>query len=351
MNANFFNSSFMGNTVTDYIVFISIIAGGCITITIIKKHILKWIISLTKTIYSKIDAGFAGNCEKIFIMLLYFSVFYLAFKSINLNPAIIKFINTLWIVILSVSVIRVTVAVVDLFLKNIWAKKELEMPNRHSYKVFLQVFKGLVWGIGLIFMLDNFGFKVSSIIAGLGIGGIAIAMACQTILTDLFSSFAIIFDRPFEIGDFIIVDQYLGSVEHIGIKTTRIRSLGGEELVFSNSDLTKTRIRNFKRMDKRRIIFQFGITYDTATDQLQQIPEIIKNIITGIEKTSFDRAHFFSFGNSGLIYEVVYYVLSNDYNIYMDIQQELNISLKKELENKGIKFAFPTQTVYVNRID
>ena len=166
---------------------------------------------------------------------------------------------------------------------------------------------------------------------------------------DLFSYFSILFDRPFEIGDFVIIGEYLGTIEHIGIKTTRIRSLGGEQLVFSNSDLTDSRVRNYKKMQKRRVVFKFGVTYQTSQDKLKNIPGGIEKIVKGIKDTAFDRAHFASYGDFSLIFEVVYYVLAADYNKYMDIQQEINLAINKEFTSHKIEFAYPTQTLYVNK--
>lgn len=213
----------------------------------------------------------------------------------------------------------------------------------------MSIIKTILWGTGIFFLLDNLGFKISSIIAGLGIGGIAVALAVQNIFSDLFSYLAILLDKPFEIGDFIIINDYMGTIEHIGIKTTRIRSLSGEQIVFSNSDLTGSRVRNYKRMNQRRVVFTVGVTYDTTQEQLKQIPGIIEKAIKSIDKTRFDRAHFASFGDFSLNIETVYYVLDRDYNIYMDIQQKINLEIMAEFEKLGIEFAFPTQTIYLNK--
>ncbi|MEE9594372.1 MAG: mechanosensitive ion channel family protein, partial [Candidatus Hydrothermarchaeales archaeon] len=216
-------------------------------------------------------------------------------------------------------------------------------------KAIRPVIKVFIWGFGVIFLLDNLGFEISTVVAGLGIGGIAVALAAQAVLGDLFSYFAIMIDRPFEIGDFIIVGDYLGTVEHVGIKTTRIRSLGGEQLVFSNTDLTNSRVRNYKRMEKRRVLFTMGVTYQTSHEKLKEIPTVIRDIIENISDTVFDRAHFSSYGDFSLVFEVAYYVASGDYKKYMDIQQEINLKIKEEFEKRGIEFAYPTQTVYLNK--
>jgi len=165
------------------------------------------------------------------------------------------------------------------------------------------------------------------------------------LLGDLFSYFVIVFDRPFEIGDFLIFGDILGSVEKIGIKTTRIRSLSGEQITVSNSDLTGSRVRNYKRMEQRRIVFGVGVVYDTPFEQLKKIPGIIREAVEAEELARFDRAHFARYGDWSLDFEVVYYVLSPDYNLYMDIQERINLAIFERFEAEGIGFAFPTRTV------
>ena len=145
------------------------------------------------------------------------------------------------------------------------------------------------------------------------------------------------------------MDEHKGTIEHIGIKTTRVRSLSGEQLIFSNKDLTSSRIRNYKRMQNRRIQFTLGVTYDTPTSELKLIPDIIKKIIDDLDGTTFDRAHFKEFADFSLNYEIVYYVLSQDYNVYMDKQQEINFLIKEAFDKKGLEFAFPTQTIYMEK--
>jgi small-conductance mechanosensitive channel len=202
--------------------------------------------------------------------------------------------------------------------------------------------------LAVLLILDNIpGVEITTLVASLGIGGIAVAMAVQNILADLFASLSIVLDKPFVIGDFIIVDNHLGSVEYIGLKTTRLRSLSGEQLIFSNSDLLKSRIRNYKRMAERRVVFSVSVVYHTPADKLKKIPAEIRSIIASLDLVRFDRAHFQSFGESGLAFEVVYYVLSSDYNDYMDIQQEINLALYQYFEQEDIAFAFPTRTVHV----
>lgn len=214
----------------------------------------------------------------------------------------------------------------------------------------LSVFaKILLWVVAILLILSNLGYNITSLIAGLGIGGIAAALAMQSILGDLFSSFAIYFDKPFKAGDLIAAGGYTGTVKKIGVRSTRIQTLQGEELVMPNSELTKINVQNFGEMRRRRIIFTVGVAYGTPAEKLEKIPEMIKNIIAAQNEAEVDRIHFKTFGDSSLIYEIVYYVESGDYNKYMDIQQAVNLAIVKKFKTENIMIAYPTRTVYVKK--
>jgi len=185
-------------------------------------------------------------------------------------------------------------------------------------------------------------------LASLGIGGIAVALAMQNILGDLFASLSIAIDKPFVIGDFIVLGEEMGTVEQVGLKTTRIRSLGGEQIILSNNDLLQSRIRNYKRLQERRAVFAIGVTYDTPADKLERIPELIRQAIEAQADARFDRAHFKSFGASSLDFEAVFYVLKPDYNVFMNVQQAINLQLVRSFAGQGIEFAFPTQTLHLH---
>jgi small-conductance mechanosensitive channel len=205
----------------------------------------------------------------------------------------------------------------------------------------------VIWAVVLLLALDNLGVEITALVAGLGIGGIAVALAVQNVLGDLFASLSIVLDKPFVIGDFLIVDNYLGAVEHIGLKTTRVRSLSGEQLIFSNNDLLKSRLRNYGRMFERRVAFPVGVTYQTPREKLKAIPAILRAAVEAQEKTRFDRSHFKECGDYSLNFETVYYVLGPEYNLYMDTQQGINLRIHEEFEREGIEFAYPTQVVHV----
>lgn len=209
------------------------------------------------------------------------------------------------------------------------------------------VVRGAVGLVIVLLALDNLGVNISALVAGLGIGGVAIALATQNILGDLFASLSIVLDKPFVVGDFIVVGDLMGTVERVGLKTTRLRSLSGEQLVFSNADLLGSRVRNYKRMAERRVVFTIGVTYGTTEAALERMPGMLREIVTGEDEVRFDRAHLRSFDDSAITFEVVYYVLSPDYNRFMDIQQSINFQLVRRLRAAGVDFAFPTRTVYL----
>jgi small-conductance mechanosensitive channel len=235
------------------------------------------------------------------------------------------------------------------FVTNRYKKEKLteDAASATTFSALGFLGKIVLWSAILLLALDNLGFNITTLVAGLGISGIAIALAVQNILGDLFASLSIVLDKPFVLGDFIIIDNHMGSVEHIGLKTTRIRSLSGEQLIFSNSDLLKSRIRNFKRMAERRVVFSLGVTYQTPAEKLKIIPGMIKEMIEAQELTRFDRAHFKDFGNFSLNFEVVYWISSPDYNQYMDTQQKINLLIYDRFAEEEIEFAYPTQTLFM----
>lgn len=349
MFQNIMQKVFFQNSVLDYLICILIFLIGSLVVRIFRRVVLARLKIWAEKTVTTIDDFLIHIFEKTAIPLLYFGAFYLSIRNLTLNPTFSKAITIVGIVLLTFFGIRFLMRIIEYTVETYFLKKEKDKARERSLKGMLTIIRVVIWGLAVVFLLDNFGFKISTVIAGLGIGGVAIALASQAFLGDLFSYFSIFFDRPFEIGDFIIVGDYLGTVEYIGIKTTRVRSLGGEQLVFSNTDLTNSRVRNYKRMEKRRVVFKLGVTYQTTSQQVKEIPIIITNIIKNTEDAVFDRAHFFSYGDFSLIFEIVFYVMSGDYNKYMDIQQEINFAIKEEFEKREIEFAYPTQTLYVDK--
>lgn len=204
-----------------------------------------------------------------------------------------------------------------------------------------------IWSFVLLLTLDNVGIEIKPLLAGLGIGGIAVALAAQNILGDLFASLSIALDRPFVLGDFLQVDDFMGTVEYIGVKSTRLKSLSGEQIIMPNSNLLASRVRNHTRATDRRVVYTVGVDPQTPREQLQQIPGVIRSLIQSHPETRFDRSHFARIGTSSLDFEAVYFVNKTDFNLHMDILQDINLRLIEYFEREGIAFASPKQRLYV----
>ncbi|MDT8298524.1 MAG: mechanosensitive ion channel family protein, partial [Spirochaetaceae bacterium] len=279
--------------------------------------------------------------------ILIIAGFYIATTFLELDGSIERIVSGFFMVLFSLVTIKFFVIGINTFFKK--ATEGEQHANLSRYRPLRSIIVIAIWVVGMLFLLANLGFDITTIVAGLGIGGIAVALAAQALLGDLFSYFVIVFDKPFELGDFLIIGDILGSVEKIGIKTTRIRSISGEQIILSNSDLTDSRVRNYKRMEKRRVVFKIGVVYGTPAEAVREIPAIIRAVVEAEDSTTFDRAHFAGYGDWSLIYEVVYYVASADYALYMDIQQSINLAIYDEFSKRGIQFAYPTQTILLGK--
>jgi small-conductance mechanosensitive channel len=338
---------YFGNQVWDYLVSGIIFLTGVVLVAFLRATVMKRLGALASKTVTALDDLLLAILKQSVFPFLYYGALWLAVKHIKMRPGGEKMVSVLGAILLTYCLVRFTLTLIRFVLES-WVRR---LPNGPTYERQVQglmpIFTIAIWAIGILLLMDNLGVKVSALVAGLGIGGVAIALASQTVLGDLFSYFAILFDRPFEIDDFVIVDDVMGTIERIGIKTTRLRSLGGEQIIVSNSDLTHTRLRNYKRMQLRRIVFKLGVTYETPSERLKAIPELIRGIITRQADVRFDRAHFSVYGDFSLIFEVVYFVLSADYNRYMDIQQSINFAIKEEFERLKVDFAYPTQTVFL----
>ncbi|WP_035257722.1 mechanosensitive ion channel family protein [Desulfatirhabdium butyrativorans] len=297
----------------------------------------------TATGWDNLLAGFIDRLNPIFILVL--AVYFGSLKIVLPGNTHIFLGHTLGIIALIQFGILLSHAIH--FWVERFRKKKIE-SNAGAVTTLISVgfvLRMVTWIILLLIGLDNLGINITTLIAGLGISGIAVALAIQNILSDLFGSFSIVLDKPFVIGDFIVIDSYMGTVEHIGLKTTRIRSLSGEQLIFSNADLLKSRIRNYKRMMDRRVVFSIDVVYETSYEQIKSIPNILQGIIEKMDQVRFDRAHFSAYGDYALQFEVVYWVLNPDYNVYMDIQQAINLEIFRRFSDAGIQFAYPTQAL------
>jgi small-conductance mechanosensitive channel len=235
-------------------------------------------------------------------------------------------------------------------INTIWHKKKDEIDIGEDFNSFLNTAIGaILWTLAIVLVLQNLGYNITALVGGLGVIGIAIAFALQNVLSDLFAYFIIMLDKPFKKGDFIIVGEDMGTVKKIGKKTTRISTLEGQELIISNKELSEARINNYGRMNTRRVVFKIGVTYETPRQKLAKVTDIIKSIIETQDKAKIDRSNLYNFGDYSLDFETVYYIATPDYNTFMDIQEKINFSIIQAFEEEGIQFAYPTQTILVEK--
>lgn len=336
----------LGNTLGAYalavVVFVLVLALAALA----QYFLLSWLASISERTETDLDDTFVKMVRSFTPPFYLFLAFWLATRSLTITgvaDGVVTAILVLWLV--HQAVVIVGILVEDVVFRHF--TKDKDETTKSALRLLSNLARGVMWVFGLMLVLSNFGVDVTSLMAGAGIAGLAIAFALQGILGDLFSSFSIYFDKPFKVGDFIIVGDTMGVVKHIGVKSTRIAALSGEEITVSNQELTGARIHNYARMQERRVVFAFGILYETPQEKVAAVPEWVQKAVEGEADVRFDRAHFKSFGDSSLDFEVVYYVNTSDYNVYMDRQQAINLALMKRFEAEGVGFAYPTRTLYI----
>ena len=347
---NLLEQTYYGNTVLDWLTALGGVVAAALLLYLAKRLILARLTAWSRKTETRLDDFVVDILAGTRFLFLLIIALYFGSQYLDLPQKPTRLITHIAVIALLVQVALWGNRGIALWLSDYLKRhKDTDAASATTVSVLGFIARVALWGVLLLMILDNLGFNITTLVASLGIGGIAVALAVQNILGDIFASLSIALDKPFVIGDFIIVGEQLGTVEYIGLKTTRIRSLSGEQIVFSNNDLLNSRIRNFKRMYERRVLFGFGVVYQTSHEQLKKIPVMVREIIEGLENTRFDRAHFKEYGDSSLDFEVVYYVRSPDYNVYMDIQQDINLALFEQFTQAGIDFAYPTRTLYVTQ--
>jgi len=346
----FLDETFYHNQVRDYVV-----AGGIALAVVLCAQLVRWVLMLklralaSRTI-TQLDDMLVDMLGRTRFWAVLVVALYLGTLSLTLSPELARTIRLIAVIAVLLQIGFWATGTIRFAVANFRKRKEAEgdASSVGTILVLTVVARMVLWVIVVLLVLENLGVDVTALVAGLGIGGVAVALALQNILSDLFASVSIMLDKPFEVGDFIVVGTDQGNVEHIGIKTTRVRSINGEQLVFANGDLLQARIRNYKRMEERRALFTVGVTYQTPADEVEKLPVLLESIISAVEGVRFDRAHFKGFGDSALIYEVVYWVESPEYPAFMDAQQRINFAIVRAFEEIGVEMAYPTRTLYVH---
>jgi small-conductance mechanosensitive channel len=338
------------NTVEDYALALLVFIGLFLFFHIFKRIIVKRLKKLAERTENEFDDELIKTIDGISSFFYYVLSLYFPLKMIVTHVTAEKVIDGIFIVFVVYYVIKFLQTLIEYGLTRLAAKGDAHgVQARTTFSGIRLVVRIVLWIVALLLVLSNLGLNITSLIASLGIGSLAIALALQNVLRDLFSSFSIYFDKPFEIGDTIMVGDKQGVVKKVGWKTTRIETMQGEELVISNTELTTSQVQNFKKMHKRRVVMDIGIVYGTSLGKLKKINEVVKEIIDGVEGLEFGRSHFKEFGDFSLNYEIVYYVLTGDFAEHRDKQQIINFAIVEVFDKEGIEMAFPTQTVYVEK--
>lgn len=339
----------LGNSLKAWITALVVFILSIVILKVFKGVIISKMQKLSEKTKNEIDDMVIAGLGSIHWPFYVFVSFYFSLNFLSVPAWLSSVAYYIFLISIVFYSIKIVERLIDLGARKMVEHREGNGQDVGIVRLMKMSAKIFLWAGAVILLLSNMGYNVTSLVAGLGIGGVAVALAVQNILSDLFSSLSIYFDKPFKIGDFIIVGSDMGVVQNIGIKSTRIQTLQGQELVISNSELTSARVNNYGKMAKRRIVFEFGVTYDTPKEKLEKIPAQVKAAVESQDDVEFDRAHFRNFADSSLMYEVVYYLNSGDYNRYMDTQQAINLALVDKFEKEKVEFAFPTQTVYVKK--
>jgi small-conductance mechanosensitive channel len=344
----FMNDMYFGNSLRTWLTALGMVALSCFVLLAVKLFIIRRLGHLAKRTATDLDdmvVDLIGRTRIIFLVVV----------SIYAGSHYLSLADTLRDAVRIIAMLALLAQVgiwgngLIAYMTGKYARERLAHDAASSTTLGALRFLGTVilWSVVLLLALENLGFDVTALLAGLGVTGIAVALAVQNILGDLLASLSIVLDKPFVVGDYIIVEQLEGTVERIGIKSTRVRSLSGEQIIFSNADLLRSRIRNNKRMQERRIVFRTSVTAQTKRETLERVPGMLKEIVSSQANARFDRAHFHSIGETGFVFETVYFVLQPDYAMFMNIQQAINFEIVKRFQKERITFAYPTRMVHV----
>lgn len=338
----------LGNTAQQWVLALAMFLLIFVALRLLMQTIIRRARILAKRTKTKVDDLFVHMLEKISISFYAAFGLFAGMQFVILPSRVHKALLGLVLVLLVYASVGILQRFILALIRRFWFNTHGDEAE-HVESVLGILVKIVLWSVGILLILSNIGINVTSLIASLGIGGVAVALALQNVLGDLFSSFSIYFDKPFRVGDFIVAGTHMGTVKKVGLKTTRIQALQGEEIVISNQELITARIQNFKRMTTRRVEFRFDVVYGTPIEKLRAIPAIVREVIEAAPHTKVDRVHLKTLGDSGIEFEAVYTMQTAEHLIYMDTQQQINLDMLERFQKEGMEMAYPTQTVYIAR--
>jgi len=343
-------TQFLDNTVLSYLCSAVTFAAALAALYVLRHIIFARLRAIASGTETDLDDLAMDLIQKIRPLEYNLLALYLAVRTLNHSPGFGRAANILLLIVFTYRAVTMVQHLLNYWTNRIVSQRGLTEAAKtsvvHSAQVIL---RAILWVAAALFVLGNLGVNVSAVLTGLGIGGVAIALAAQAILGDLFNFFVILLDKPFNIGDFVVSDSVSGTIEHIGLKSTRIRSISGEMIVVSNSNLLSSRIRNYKDLNKRRVVFKTGVVYGTGAEKLRKVPALIKAVVLGQAGTEFERSNLYNTGDFSVDFETAYYITSGDYTLYMNTQERVLLGIIEGFAGEGIEFAYPTQTLFINR--
>jgi small-conductance mechanosensitive channel len=348
---SFLNLKIFSNTLVDWLLTFIMFLAALAVLAAIRKIIISKLKTVLKKVSYDLSEIIIKAVKSIHRLFYIIAALFFAIQFLEISPRLSQFFFAVFSIVLLYYLVLFIQRIIEFGANKLALKKEKDGEDPNLVKFAASILKIVLWIPAVLMVVSNLGYNITSLIAGLGIGGIAVALALQNILGDLFSSLTIYFDKPFKPGDFININDKMGTVKSVGIKSTRINLLQGEELIVSNRDLTNSQIRNFGALKRRRANFSIGVTYDTPREKLPEIIEILKNTVQSQKLADLDRCHFTTFGDSSLVFETVFYYNSPNYADYLDAQQKINLEILEKFEKIGVKIAFPTRTLYIEQKD
>ncbi|WP_229414550.1 mechanosensitive ion channel family protein [Zemynaea arenosa] len=347
-----FQFQLLNNTAEEWLLAAAIATVVTLALYLVRSVLMRHLGAIAARTETQLDDMLVSGIKATRVLLMVVLGIYVGTTVLELSPRWEQFFTRAAIAALLVQCAIWGDRAVRRWVRNYRASNTRDPARTTSTAALGFILRILLWVVIVLMILDNLGFNITTLVASLGIGGVAVALAVQNILGDLFASLSIVIDKPFVIGDFINVEgQAMGTVEYVGLKTTRVRALDGEQIVFSNNKLLNSRIHNIQRLQSRRVAFVIGVVQNTPKDLLAEVPRLIGDIIRARQpRAGFDRAHFFRFGPSSLDFEIVYYFNDPDFNMHMDMQQEIFLEIHGAFQERGIKLAVPVQAVRVDPV-
>jgi small-conductance mechanosensitive channel len=345
MNLDFLDARYWGNTAGDWLIAALTFAGALVAFLAVRSLIIRRLKALAERTSTDIDDLAVTLLGKIRFPEAFIVAFWVASRPLKLPLWADRGLHFVMLVAVVYRAITIIQGIAAYSLERAVLKDDSTISQRNAARNLTYLSNALIWVGGVLFVLSNLGVNITSFVAGLGIGGVAVALAAQAVLGDLFSAVAIYLDKPFVVGDAITVDNLTGTIENIGIKTTRVRALSGELLIFPNSNLTSSRVKNWQDLSERRVVLKFSASCSTSPEKLAAVPPLLKQAVAAQKLCRFERAHLSGLGDWSVDFELVYYCVDGDFNKHMDAQQEIILFVLRAFQKEGIEIPFPTRTL------